>query len=151
FPNSVGVGTTAPQQNLSVDGFMNVDQSGSDDGSVCAGCFHGITFGNQSGEGIGSRRTAGAGQYDLSIYGNWVPRITVQNSTGNVGIGNTLPNSALDVGGAIRITPTVGTAGSVEIFSVIGNGTSRTGTALCQTVTAQSACLGYFQSGGTAS
>src|SRR5437588_3085534 len=52
---NVGIGTPAPQQNLSVNAALNVDQAGLNNGSFNPG----ITFGSFSGEGISSQRTGG--------------------------------------------------------------------------------------------
>src|SRR5919202_2554959 len=63
---NVGIGTTSPQQSLSVNGALNVDQANANNGAVNPG----VTFGSASGEGIGSKRTAGGNQYGLDVYTN---------------------------------------------------------------------------------
>lgn len=87
----VGVGTTAPQQNLSVNAGAVIDQAGTNSGAPD------LTFGSNSGEGIGSQRTAGSGQYSLAFYVNYANRMFIQSGTGNIGIGTTTPNGQLDI------------------------------------------------------
>jgi hypothetical protein len=56
----------------------------------------GITFGSFSGEGISSKRTAGAGQFNLSLFTNSTNRLSILQN-GNVGIGTTAPETPLEV------------------------------------------------------
>src|SRR5204863_3052000 len=48
----VGIGTTNPQKNLSVQNGLNIDQAEANIGTV----VNAITFGSSSGEGIASKR-----------------------------------------------------------------------------------------------
>jgi len=79
---NVGIGTTSPQQALSISDGLNIDQTSSNDGTVS----NALTFGSTSGEGIASKRTAGGNQYGLDFYTGSANRLTISN-TGNVGIG----------------------------------------------------------------
>ncbi len=94
---NVGVGTSTPQQRLSVNGGMNIDQANTNVGSVA----NALTFGYTSGEGIGSKRTSGGNQYGLDFYTLFANRMSITNA-GNVGIGTTAPAYKLDVCGTIR-------------------------------------------------
>jgi hypothetical protein len=80
---NVGIGTSAPQQQLSIQGGLNVDQANVNNGTLQPG----ISFGDRSGEGISSKRTTGGNQYGLDFYtrGGTV-RLSISNG-GNVGIG----------------------------------------------------------------
>jgi hypothetical protein len=100
---NVGIGTSSPQQALSVVGGLNLDQSSQNngtfnlpEGAASSAC---LSFGNDSGEGIASQRTSGANQYDLFFCTEFTPRITIL-ATGNVGIGITNPAALLQVGSA---------------------------------------------------
>lgn len=79
-----GFGTTAPQQRLSVSQGANIDQSDLNAGTTALA----LTFGSGSGEGVGSKRTAGAGtnQYGLDFYQGFANRMRIWND-GNVVIG----------------------------------------------------------------
>jgi len=103
----IGIGTPAPQQALSVVGGLNIDQSQLNSGTVA----NALTFGTQSGEGIGSQRTSGTNQYDLAFYTGFSPRMTILNN-GNVGIGTISPVSALQVNGTVTANVLTITGGS---------------------------------------
>ena len=61
----------------------------------------GLTFGDNSGEGIASRRVSGANQYGLDFYTVYQPRLSIANN-GNVGIGTTAPSVPLEVNGTVK-------------------------------------------------
>ena len=80
-----------------------------DPGSQNSGALTpGLTFGASSGEGIGSKRTAGGNQFGLDFYTFGTNRLSIANS-GNVGIGTSSPVRRLQVldadglGGSIQI------------------------------------------------
>lgn len=75
----VGIGLNAPQQQLSVAAGMNLDQNNANAGTVASA----LTFGSASGEGIASKRTAGANQYGLDFYTGAINRMSIANN-GNV-------------------------------------------------------------------
>ncbi len=100
----VGIGTTAPQQRLSVSEGMNIDQLNLNDGTTLA---PGLGFGGASGEGIASQRTPGQGQYGLDFYTNYQKRLSLSHS-GDLGIGTTAPAAKLEVMGTAR-------AGALEV------------------------------------
>ena len=96
---NVGIGTTNPQKNLSVQNGMNIDQADGNTGSA----VNAITFGNNSGEGIGSKRTAGGNQWGLDFYTNSTNKMSITNG-GNVGIGTTTtPAAKLEVNGYTKL------------------------------------------------
>jgi phage baseplate assembly protein gpV len=80
---------------------MNVDQNNLNSGSVSANA---LTFGNGSGEGIASKRTAGGNQYDLEFYTGFNNRMIILNN-GAVGIGEANPAGALHITGPINTPP----------------------------------------------
>jgi hypothetical protein len=94
----VGINTASPQQNLSVNGGMNIDQGNNNNGTFTSA---GLSFGSGSGEGISSTRSAGSTQYDLEFYTAFSYRMVILNN-GNVGIGSIIPQYPLDVYGTIR-------------------------------------------------
>jgi hypothetical protein len=100
----VGIGTTSPQQMLSVAGSMNIDQNNAN----TYGLNPGLTFGSGSGEGISSNRVGGTNNnsYGLDFYAGGLVRMAINNS-GNVGIGYFNPNTKLEVAGNIYATGTI--------------------------------------------
>lgn len=89
---SVGIGTAAPQQVLSVNGALNVDQANANGGAINPG----LTFGSSSREGIASKRTSGENQFGLDFYTGSLARMSITNK-GSVGIGTTAPDVRLHV------------------------------------------------------
>ena len=99
---NIGIGLTAPQQNLSVFGGLNLDQADLNNGVITrSGTEPAFRFGNNGGEAFGSKRTPGGNQYGLDFYTNYINRMTVTNA-GNVGIGTTTPDALLTVAGSIH-------------------------------------------------
>ena|SRR5687767_7568660 len=102
----VGIGTTAPQQHLSIGTGMNIDQNNVNNGTLSSG----LTFGSGSGEGIASNRNGNwsTNQYGLDFYAGGVNRLSITNS-GNVGIGILVPGGGakLHVSGNIYATGTI--------------------------------------------
>jgi hypothetical protein len=92
---NVGIGTTTPTQNLTVQGGLNIDAADANDGTSANNTLH---FGGTSGETIGSRRTAGVNQFGLDFYTNDVARMSITQA-GMVGIGGTNPGTKLHVFG----------------------------------------------------
>lgn len=89
---NVGIGTNSPTEKLSVAGSVIVDNNNLNNGLP----GNMLRFGTNSGEGIGSKRTAGGNQYGLDFYTDSVRRMTISN-TGNVGINNVLPKNKLTI------------------------------------------------------
>ncbi len=96
-----GIGVSSPQQQLSVGSGIVVDQNNNNNGTSA----NILNFGNASGEGIGSKRNAGAGQWGLDFYTNNTHRMIVANN-GNVGINVINPSSKLEVRGALGFSST---------------------------------------------
>ncbi|HWB61871.1 MAG TPA: tail fiber domain-containing protein [Chitinophagales bacterium] len=115
----VGIGTSAPQQNLSVYGGLNIDQADSNDGSLYN---DGLAFGSSSGEGIGSNRGSGNNHYGLDFYTSGVNRMSITHS-GWVGIGTTNPTALLTVNGTA--TETYGPFSYFKYNSIPGNDTNQ--------------------------
>lgn len=87
---NVGIGTNAPQQKLSVNGGLNIDQAEQNIATLA----NGLSFGSNSGEGIASNRTVGYGNTDgLDFYTNHAIRLSITNA-GRVGIGVVEPDKA---------------------------------------------------------
>ena len=108
---NVGIGTTAPQKNLSVFQGLTIDQSNTGIGSVSPSA---LTFGSSSGEGITSRRSGtGSNVNGLELLTNFQPRLTIANN-GNVGIGTQNPTSKLEVNGNLKVN------GDIEAGSLPG-------------------------------
>lgn len=95
---NTGIGTLAPEQQLSVNAALNVDQANANNGTVNPG----VTFGSASGEGIASKRTATGNQFGLDFYTASAVRLAITN-VGNVGIGTGAPSNMLHVNGATGI------------------------------------------------
>ncbi len=90
---NVGIGLTNPQQALSVKGGMNIDQTNLNNGNIGNNV---LRFGDNSGEAIGSARTAfSSNQYGLDFYTASIKRMVISNS-GDVGIGTNTPGFPLN-------------------------------------------------------
>ena len=98
----VGIGTNSPQQKLSVDSTVVIDQGGYNIGTAPA-----LSFGSSSGEGIGSIRAVGSNRYGLDLYTSFQKRLQIYNN-GNVSIGSTDSTQKLAVGGTILGTTLFG-------------------------------------------
>jgi len=101
---NVGIGTTSPQQNLSVNAGLNIDQANQNPGGTVS---PGLTFGYKSGEGIASCRTGGTNTYGLDFYTDFLPRMSLDNH-GNLSLagGNfSVAGGNLSVnGGSVSLT-----------------------------------------------
>ena len=107
---NVGIGTNAPQQQLSLAGGMNIDQAGLNNGAIDGG----LRFGSFSGEGIGSKRTGGGNQFGLDFYTAGFNRVAIRTS-GEVGIGTVNPAAKLDVNGSVRASGVINAVGGLVI------------------------------------
>ena len=109
---NVGIGTTSPQNMLSVSGEMNVDQ-----GNTGIGNTPTLSFGNTGNEGIGSKRDAGIGQNGLDFYTNGIKRMTILNN-GNIGINNLNPKSRLTIyhAGGLQVPFDIDDGHAITIF-----------------------------------
>jgi len=86
----VGIGTTVPQQALSVVGGANVDQSNGSTGTLA----NTLRFGSFSGEAIGSNRSAGENSLGLDFWAGASKRMSITND-GKIGIGTSAPTARL--------------------------------------------------------
>ncbi len=98
---------------LAVDanGLNNGTISGPGTGGAGALLFGG--WGDGTGEGIASKRTAGGNQFGLDFYTSYAARLSIANN-GNVGIGTTAPNAKLHVVGDLRVTDSGDNFGTVR-------------------------------------
>jgi len=111
----VGLGGATPQQTLSINGGMDLDQANLNSGTVADA----LTFGAGSGEGIGSTRVSGHTDTDgLNFYTGFAKRLTILNN-GNVGIGTANPAYLVeaDSGGAAKLT--LDTSGNLECAGTV--------------------------------
>ena len=99
----VAIGTNSPEQMLSVQQDMNIDQSNANPGNAPS-----LRFGSNSGEGIGSKRTVDGNRYGLDFYTSTQVRMAISPS-GNVAIGNAGFTERLNVDGNIRSNILLGT------------------------------------------
>ncbi|HTA26587.1 MAG TPA: hypothetical protein VK809_02280 [Bacteroidia bacterium] len=106
----IGMGTSTPEENLTVNAGLNIDELNLDNGTLLAAPNYGLTFGIASGEGIGSQRTAGAKQHGLDFYTASAERMTMLNG-GNIGISNTAPTTLVQIGNAATAT------GKLSVYS----------------------------------
>jgi hypothetical protein len=123
---NLGLGGATPQQTLSLNGGMNLDQSGQNTGTTANALTFGSNGGSTSGEGIGSVRSSGSpDSFGLNFYTDFAKRLTIVK-TGKVGIATTAPAAQLDVtdssgsGTAVNGNTTSGTG--VQGASTTGNG-----------------------------
>lgn len=98
---NIGIGTSSPQQNLSVQNGMNIDQANNNGGSLS----NGLSFGSSSGSGIASKRSGGGNQNGLDFYTNSSNRMAI-TSAGNVGVATSSPYSSLEVNGSFAANVT---------------------------------------------
>jgi len=103
----IGAGTSQPQQALSINAGLNIDQANANSGTLNPG--PGLTFGSASGEGIASNRNAGVSQLGLDFYTNFRVRMSIDNA------GAVKANGNLTVGsGPINLLP-VPQAGTLTV------------------------------------
>jgi hypothetical protein len=120
----VGIGTTSPQQMLSVQGGMNIDQGNTGNGTAPI-----LRLGSNSGEGIGSKRNAGSGQFGLDFFTNGQLRIRIFNN-GRVGIGDIEPIAQLAIANDLVVNQNETITGMSLMFgqfSGVGMGSRKTG------------------------
>ncbi len=100
---NVGIGTTSPRVALDVMDSIQVDERGTNNGTLnSATSGNGILFGGgASGEGIISKRTAEGNRYGLDFITGYNSRVSITNG-GDVGIGTTNPTAGLEVNGDIK-------------------------------------------------
>lgn len=120
---NVGIGVSAPQQNLSLAAGLNIDQDNLGDGTVYNS---GLSFGSNSGEGISSNRGVGNNHYGLDFSTSGVIRMSITQA-GRVGIGTQSPTATLTVAGTVTESygpftsfayNTVPTNDSQEVFNL---------------------------------
>jgi hypothetical protein len=86
---NVGIGTGTPEQNLTVNTGLNIDEADSNSGTLTHGACPALTFGSASGEGIGSCRQGSSNLHGLDFYTGFQKQLSIDNS-GNVTIGGNL-------------------------------------------------------------
>ncbi len=100
----VGIGTNNPQQRLSIDSTLVIDQGNFNNGSSLT-----LRLGSFSGEGIGSNRNFGSNVSGLDLWTGNQKRIQIFNN-GNVRIGTSADSTAkLAVDGEIKAAMIQGT------------------------------------------
>ncbi len=98
----VGIATNGPEDTLSVQGGVRVDQGGAFDGSTFHSGAAALKFGaGDTGEGIASARSGSTNVDGLDFYTGYTRRMAITNG-GYVGIATAVPSVALDVNGSIR-------------------------------------------------
>jgi hypothetical protein len=123
---NVGIGTTAPGEKLQVNGLIRVTNP----------TFAGVEYHNTNGTwelyvgtesgGSGARYNSASSKH--TFYNNSSAVLSIVSS-GNVGIGNTLPSQKLHVEGNLRVTGAYydssnGAGSSGQVLSSTGSGTS---------------------------
>jgi hypothetical protein len=88
---NVSIGNIQPQQNLSVEQGVNLDQA-----NVGNGFAPVIRFGSSSAEGLGSRRPAGEGQFGMDLVTGGLSRMRINND-GKIGFSDVSPIGMLSV------------------------------------------------------
>jgi hypothetical protein len=85
-----------PSGSQTIGAGLTIDQLDANDGKIKPG----LTFGNGSGEGIASKRTATGNRFGLDFYTLFTPRLSIRQD-GRVGIGTQTPalGLQLDVNG----------------------------------------------------
>jgi len=119
-----GFGTPAPEQRLSVDQGANIDQDDANAGTT----VNALTFGTGSGEGLGSKRTAGAGtnQFGLDFYQGFANRMRIWND-GRIAIGQTSAASLAPIADLTVWDPsTVSMTSDIPVFTAKHSGSSGT-------------------------
>jgi hypothetical protein len=112
---------------ISVAGQATVDASGANTGTIASSLRFGVST---SGEGVGSKRTSGAGQFGLDLYTNSVQRVSI-GSTGAIDChGNALNNVATPSAstdgankGYVDRTPVISGSSGTFLVSAAGNST----------------------------
>lgn len=100
---NIGIGTGSPQQRLSVDSTLSIDQLNYNDGSKPS-----LFFGGAVSEGIGSNRIPnGRNSQGIDMYTQGLPRLSVTYN-GAVGIGRQNPAEMLTVRGNLLFEPDTG-------------------------------------------
>jgi hypothetical protein len=102
---NIGVGTPTPQQNLSINAGLNLDQAEGNKGTLNPG----LSFGSGSGEGIASNRaTTGLNIDGLDFYTGSAIQMSLTRD-GKLGIGTAAPGAQLEIsGGQGDVTNTPG-------------------------------------------
>jgi hypothetical protein len=104
----LGIGTSSPDEPLSVNGALKVDQANTNNGTMD------IKFGaGATGEGIGSKRTAGGNSNGLDFFTNSASRLNITN-TGTVGASGKLHVNQGHVASDTAPSLVFGNAGSLE-------------------------------------
>ena len=112
---NIGIGVTDPANKLSIAGGITVDRGLANIGTI----VNTVKFGGEnSGEGVGSKKNAGGNQNGLDFYTNYIIRMSVTNG-GFVGIGTTSPTAPLEVSAS-----TVSNIGSYAYLAGSGTGFS---------------------------
>jgi hypothetical protein len=93
---NVGIGTSSPTQNLSINGGLNIDWAKQNNGSSLN---PGLSFGSNATEGIASNQAGGARNASgLDFYTSGTARLSI-TPDGKVGIGTASPRNPLGIRG----------------------------------------------------